>query len=84
MLLVESIEQHENRAECNDTREDELVFPLFDVDALDERIDPRKGVCEIVESILKPFERFTLRLERFICFNSYTDLVINQVVGAGT
>lgn len=80
--LVEGIEQHENRAEGDDATENQLIFALFDVDALDERIYSRKSIREIVESILKPLECFALPFEGLLSLNRYTDLVVYQVVGA--
>lgn len=49
---MEGIQKHQNGAEGDHRAEDQLIFSLLDVDALQERVDARKVVCQIVESIL--------------------------------
>lgn len=53
---MESVEQHQNCAERNDRSENQLIFALLNVDALQEGIDAGKGVGEVVETILKTLE----------------------------
>lgn len=81
---MKGIEQHQNCAERNDDRENQLILPFLDVDALYKRIYPGKVVRQVVESILKPLERFSLTFEGLLCFNRYANLIVDQVVGAKT
>lgn len=61
--LMKGIQQHQDRTERNDPTENQLIFALLYVDALQKRIDTRKVVGQVVESILKPLKGLPLTFQ---------------------
>lgn len=60
---MKGIQQHQDRAERNDPTENQLIFALLYVDALQKRIDTRKVVGQVVKSILKPLKGLPLTFQ---------------------
>lgn len=60
---MKGIQQHQDRTERNDPTENQLIFALLYVDALQKRIDTRKVVGQVVESILKPLKGLPLTFQ---------------------
>lgn len=43
-ISMKGIKKHKGCTRCNDSGEDQLVFPFFYIDPRDERVDPWKCV----------------------------------------
>lgn len=79
---MKSIQQHENCAERNYAAQNQLIFPLFHINALNERIDTWKCAGDVVKATLKTFEGFPLSFQVLLGFDCNGYLVVDQVVGA--
>lgn len=74
---MEGIEQHEDGTKRNDATEYELILALFDINPLNEWIDARERIGEIIESILKLFKSFALPLQWLLSFHCNANLVVD-------
>jgi len=80
---MKSIKEHEDCANGDYSSQNQLIFPLLNVDALYEGIDSWESVGEIVEAILKPLEGTTLPLQRLLRLDRYAYLVVYQIMRVG-